>query len=45
MSVCENNYSVADKLLDNILTEKVKTKVKKASKDVDCCKKCKKKEK
>ena len=42
MKVCENKYSEADELLDAILTEKVKGKVKKAVKEKECCGKCKK---
>ena len=40
MSICENKYAAADKTLDTILTEKVKSKVKKAVKEKECCGKC-----
>jgi hypothetical protein len=44
--ICENNYSQADSLLQKILTEKVKQKIKKIVKDKDyCCDDCKKKKK
>ena len=42
MSICENKYAAADKTLDTILTEKVKSKVKKAVKEKECCGKCEK---
>jgi len=42
MSICENKYSEADQLLDTILTEKVKAKVKTAVKEKECCGKCNK---
>lgn len=45
-SVCEKNYSQADSLLQKILTEKVKQKVKKIVKDKGyCCDDCKDKKK
>lgn len=43
MNICENKYAEADKILNTILSEKVKKKVKKAvtcKNDCDC--KCKK---
>ena len=40
MSICESKYADADKTLDTILTEKVKSKVKKAVKETECCGKC-----
>lgn len=45
MSICENNYADADQILDAILTEKVKLKVKKAVKEKECCGKPKCKDK
>lgn len=42
MGICENKYSEADQILDTILTEKVRTKVKKAAKKAMCCDKCRK---
>ena len=42
-AICEKNYSQADSLLKDILTEKVKQKIKKVIKDKDnCCSGCKK---
>ena len=45
-AICEKNYSLADSLLKNILTEKVKQKVKKIVKEKEyCCDVCKKEKK
>jgi uncharacterized protein YqiB (DUF1249 family) len=45
-AICEKNYSQADSLLKDILTEKVKQKVKKIIKDKEyCCDDCKKQKK
>lgn len=45
-AICEKNYSLADSLLKNILTEKVKQKVKKIVKEKEyCCDDCKKQKK
>jgi hypothetical protein len=44
--ICEKNYSQADSLLQKILTEKVKQKIKKIAKDKGyCCDDCNKKKK
>jgi predicted transcriptional regulator len=44
--ICEKDYSKADSLLQKILTEKVKQKVKKIVKEKGyCCDDCKKKKK
>lgn len=41
-AICEKNYSLADSLLQEILTEKIKTKVKKITKEKEyCCDDCK----
>ena len=45
-AICEKNYSLADSLLKEILTEKIKAKVKTiAEKKEYCCNECKRKKK
>lgn len=45
-AICEKNYSLADSLLKEILTEKIKAKVKKIAKEKEyCCDECKRKKK
>lgn len=41
-AICEKNYSLADSFLQEVLTEKIKSKVKKITKEKEyCCDDCK----
>lgn len=45
-AICEKNYSLADSLLKEILTEKIKAKVKVIAEEKKyCCAECKRKKK